>query len=51
VPKADPKRHIDHGDYLDVEKVKPTETIAESERFVVGFLEGVKEPRWPAGRG
>lgn len=51
VPKADPKRDIDHGDYLDVEKGSPQQTIAESERFVVGFLQRLKEPKWPVGRG
>jgi len=50
VPKANPTRDIDHGDYLDVDPATPGRTIAESEKFVLQFLERVPQPRWPAQR-
>lgn len=50
VPKADPQRDIDHGDYMDVDPNLPGQTIAESEVFVKGFLERVPQPEWPAQR-
>lgn len=50
VPKADPARDIDHGDYLDVDEHMPGQTIAESEKFVLPFLDRVAHPEWPAQR-
>lgn len=50
VPKANPARDIDHGDYLDVDPAAPAQTIAESEKFVLQFLERAPQPRWPAQR-
>jgi len=51
VPKADPMRDIDHGDYLDVDQNRqPPQTIAESENFVIEFLDRRPNPRWPAQR-
>jgi pimeloyl-ACP methyl ester carboxylesterase len=49
VPKAAPSRDIDHGDYLDT-KGSENQTIAESEKFVLEFLERVPKPFWPAQR-
>ena len=50
VPKALRARDIDHGDYLDVDKATPNQTIAESEKFVLLFLDRAQQPRWPAQR-
>jgi alpha-beta hydrolase superfamily lysophospholipase len=50
VPKSSPTRDIDHGDYLDVDVTHPSQTIAESEKFVSAFLEKVLNPVWPAER-
>lgn len=50
VPKANRARDVDHGDYLDVDPAVPTQTIAESEKFVLQFLDHVQNPRWPAQR-
>lgn len=50
VPKANHARDIDHGDYLDVYPAIPAQTIAESEKFVLQFLDRVPQPRWPAQR-
>ncbi len=48
LPKADPERTVDHGDYLDVDPSTRTKTIAESETFVLQFLARAGRPRWPA---
>jgi hypothetical protein len=50
VPKADPLRDIDHGDYMDLDQNTQRQTIAESETFVLQFLERLPKPRWPAQR-
>lgn len=50
VPKANPARDVDHGDYLDVDPKNPGQTIAESEKFVLEFLNRVPQPYWPAQR-
>jgi pimeloyl-ACP methyl ester carboxylesterase len=50
VPKSHPARGIDHSDYLKVEPATPGQTIAESEKFVLAFLEKTAGPRWPAQR-
>lgn len=50
VPKADPVRDIDHGDYLGVDEQAPGQTIAESEKFVLPFFGRLPNPRWPAQR-
>jgi len=50
VPKANPARDVDHGDYLDVDPKNPAQTIAESEKFVLEFLNRVPQPHWPAQR-
>ncbi|MDD2127003.1 alpha/beta fold hydrolase [Pseudomonas monteilii] len=51
VPKARGARDIDHGDYLDIDPRKqPVQTVAESEKFVLEFLERVPKPHWPAQR-
>lgn len=50
VPKALRARDIDHGDYLDVDPATPNQTIAESEIFILQFLDRVPQPRWPAQR-
>ena len=51
VPQADPGRNVGHGDYLDVnEKKNPKQTIAQSEKFVLEYLERKPSPRWPAQR-
>ncbi|MBI3776429.1 MAG: alpha/beta fold hydrolase [Gammaproteobacteria bacterium] len=50
VPKSSPPRDIDHGDYLDVDVDHPGQTIAESEKFLIAFLEKVEKPVWPAQR-
>jgi pimeloyl-ACP methyl ester carboxylesterase len=50
VPKALPARDIDHGDYLDVDHGTPSQTIAESEKFVLQFFDRVQPPLWPAQR-
>lgn len=50
VPKADPARNIDHGDYLDEDPAIAGRTIAESEKFILQFLKRVPRPYWPAQR-
>ena len=50
VPLANRARQIDHGDYLDVAQNTTAPTIAESEVFVLQFLNRVTPPRWPAQR-
>jgi pimeloyl-ACP methyl ester carboxylesterase len=50
VPKSNPPRDIDHGDYLDVDVAQPGQTIAKSEKFVTAFLDKVPKPIWPAQR-
>lgn len=50
VPRAHPARDIDHGDYLDVDTGTPTQTIAESEKFILQFFNRVQTPLWPAQR-
>lgn len=51
VPKADPVRDVDHGDYLGVdEEQAPGQTIAETEKFVLPFFVRLPNPRWPAQR-
>lgn len=50
VPKANPARDVDHGDYLDVDPKNPAQTIAESEKFVLEFLDRAPKPHWPAQR-
>jgi hypothetical protein len=50
IPKALPARDIDHGDYLDVDPINSSQTIAESEKFLLQFLDRIHQPRWPAQR-
>lgn len=50
VPKADPARDIDHGDYLDIDKAIPKQTVAESEKFALQFFGRMPTPYWPAQR-
>lgn len=51
VPRSDPERDIDHGDYLDAEEgAEPPRTIAQSEAFILEFLARAKDPYWPAQR-
>ncbi len=50
VRKASRARDVDHGDYLDVDPTIPNQTIAESEKFVLQFLDRAPQPHWPAQR-
>ncbi len=50
VPKAAPARDIGHGAYLQIDPHRPFNTIAESEIFISGFLEGKPSTTWPAQR-
>jgi pimeloyl-ACP methyl ester carboxylesterase len=50
VPKADPSRKIDHGDYLKPDPANAGQTIAESEKFALQFFNRVPHPIWPAQR-
>lgn len=50
VPKSKPNLSIGHGDYLDIDPEKPMQTKAQSEKFVLQFLDRVPNPNWPAQR-
>lgn len=50
VSKSLSELDIGHGDYLDVDPKSPNQTIAESEKFVLQFLDRIQKPRWPAER-
>ncbi len=49
VPRARPERDVDHGDYLGAEP-GAGHTVAETEGFLVPFLERHPRPVWPAAQ-
>jgi pimeloyl-ACP methyl ester carboxylesterase len=50
VPRSRRERQIDHGDYLNPPRGHSDRTVAESEIFVLAFLDRQPNPVWPPQR-
>jgi pimeloyl-ACP methyl ester carboxylesterase len=49
-PLGDPRRHVDHGDYLGVSGAAAVHTVAQTDEFVAPFLTREPPHIWPAAR-